>query len=209
MSALVRPLRTARADRHVGCEQCGCAAPIGRARCRRCGSALPKRGRRSLSAVWIWLVVGFAFYLPANLYPMLITRNLGAEYASTIVGGAVELFAHGSYGVAGIVLFASVVIPIAKFLSIARLGLMAAGGPALPPHQALVLYEVVEFIGRWSMIDVFVVAILSALVKMGYLASIDPGPAAAFFALSVAATMFSARAFDPRLIWDRIGESHG
>ncbi|QIE57849.1 paraquat-inducible membrane protein A [Pikeienuella piscinae] len=197
------------AAHYIGCEICGRAAPFGQRACRRCGAHLPRRGRRSFAAVWVWLGLGLAFYIPANLYPMLITTNFGKVYQSTIVGGAIDLAAHGSWGVAGIVFFASVVIPIAKFLAIGRLGVMAAGGAPLAPHAALRLYEVVEFIGRWSMIDVFVVAILSALVRMGMLANVAPGPAAALFALSVGATMLSARAFDQRLIWDRIGAADG
>jgi paraquat-inducible protein A len=144
-------------------------------------------------------------YLPANLYPMLVASQFGTKTASTIVGGAVDLIHHGSYSIAGIVLFASVVIPIAKFGAIIWLCLLTRRAGPISGHRALQLYEVVEFIGRWSMIDVFVVAILAALVQMGFLASLEPGPAAPFFALSVAFTMFAARSFDPRLIWDRLG----
>lgn len=196
----------------VSCDVCGRAAKAdeaatGRVHCSRCGALVPTTGRRSLQAVWAWLIVGIIFYIPANLYPMLMTQQFGRTSGSTIVGGAFELIAHHSYGVAIIVLVASVAIPIAKFVIIARLALAATGQKQMSPHRALHLYEVVEFVGRWSMIDVFVVAILAALVQMGFLASLTPGPAAAFFALSVAATMLSARAFDPRLIWDKIGTS--
>ncbi|WP_340107165.1 paraquat-inducible protein A [Pikeienuella sp. HZG-20] len=209
MSAAARPFLTARGSRRVGCEICGLAAPAGAHVCRRCGAHLPRDGRRSLAAVWFWLIAGLALYIPANLHPMLISTYLGRVSGSTIVGGVVDLATHGAWGVAAIVFFASVVIPITKFLIIARLALMAGGGPALGAKRAIGLYEAVEFIGRWSMIDVFVVAILAALVQMGFLARLEPGPAAALFALSVACTMFSARAFDPRLIWDRIGGRHG
>ena len=132
---------------------------------------------------------------------MLVTGQFGRSSESTIIGGALDLISLGSYAIAAIIIFASVVIPLAKFWAIARLAMLTVR-PKGDPHQALRLYEVVEFIGRWSMIDVFVVAILAALVQMGFLASLSPGPAAAFFAISVAATMLSARAFDPRLIWD-------
>lgn len=202
------PVLTALRAHRIGCEICGVAHPVAARHCTRCGARLPRAGRRPLALVWLWLGVGFLFYIPANLYPMLITTSLGRVLDSTIIGGVVELVQHGSWGVAGIVFFASVVIPIAKFLIIARLALMAGGGPALDAERAVTMYELVEFIGRWSMIDVFVVAILSALVQMGFLATLAPGSAAAFFALSVACTMFSARAFDPRLIWDRIGAPH-
>ena len=134
---------------------------------------------------------------------MLISTQIGRRSESTIIGGALELIEQGSVAVAVIVLFASVVIPIGKFWIIAWLALMTRR-PAKDPHRALSYYEIVEFIGRWSMIDVFVVAILAALVQIGFVASLAPGPAAAFFATSVAATMLSARAFDPRLIWDGV-----
>ncbi|MEL6793199.1 MAG: paraquat-inducible protein A [Pseudomonadota bacterium] len=196
-------VRSARAVGYVGCDACGRAVPMPRAQCPRCGARLSPTGRRALDAVWAWLVVGIVFYVPANLYPMLYSTQLGRRSDSTIIGGAFELFELGSYGVAIIVLFASVAIPLAKFAAIIWLALLTRRA-VKDRHRALRLYEVVEFIGRWSMIDVFVVAILAALVQIGFLASLAPGPAAAFFAISVAATMLSARAFDPRLIWDGV-----
>ena len=203
---------TAQQAGYVACDVCGRAAKVAdlkprRVRCSRCGANLSTSGRRSLEAVWAWLLVGVIFYIPANLYPMLMTQQFGKTSGSTIVGGVFELIDHHSYAVALIVFVASVVIPVAKFAIIARLALAATGHWPMPAHRALHVYEAVEFVGRWSMIDVFVVAILAALVQMGFLASLTPGPAAAFFALSVAATMLSARAFDPRLIWDKIGTS--
>lgn len=199
--------RTALASGYVGCAICGHAAKLGDGGpCRRCGAAMPTAGRRSLSAVWAWLAAGIILYIPANLYPMLISTRFGFDSPSTIVGGVIELAEYGSYFVAGVVFFASVVIPMAKFIAIGRLAYAVSAGRIDDPHRALKLYDVVEFIGRWSMIDVFVVAILSALVQIGFLAKLSPGPAVAYFALSVAFTMLSARAFDPRLIWDRIGD---
>ena len=112
---------------------------------------------------------------------------------------------YGSYGVAAVILFASVVIPIAKFLAIAFLAVSVRRGSSVSFHQRQMLYEVVEYIGRWSMIDIFVVAILSSLVQLKVLVSIYPGLASLFFALSVIFTMLSAQAFDSRLIWDRPG----
>ena len=141
-------------------------------------------------------------FVPANLYPMLETTALGKTTANTLVGGVVELFAHGSYGVAMIVFVASIVIPLGKFGAIIYLALKVARPDGSSAHQRHKLFEVVEFIGRWSMIDVFVVAILSSLVQLGSAASVQPGIAAVSFALSVAFTMLAAQSFDPRLIWD-------
>lgn len=192
---------------YVGCSVCGRASHPEEVRCPRCDARLPVAGRRSVDRVWAWLIAGMILYIPANLYPMLIASQFGSAQASTIVGGAVDLIHHGSYAIAGIVLFASVVIPIAKFGAIIWLCMLTRKMGRASAHRALHAYEVVEFIGRWSMIDVFVVAILAALVQMGFLASLEPGPAAPFFALSVAFTMIAARSFDPRLIWDRLGAS--
>lgn len=141
-------------------------------------------------------------YIPANLYPMLQTSTLGRTQENTIVGGVVELLDHGSWGVATIVFTASVLIPIGKFIAIAYLAISVRSATVIRGHGRQHLYEVVEFIGRWSMIDVFVVAILSSLVQFNFIATINPGIAAVSFALSVAFTMLSAQSFDSRLIWD-------
>lgn len=199
------PVLTAHRARLVGCRGCGRAWPEAETVCARCGAPLIPPDRRSLQAVWAWLAAGLIFYIPANLLPMLKTQTfagLQGNTESTIIGGAIELARYGSWGVAIIVFVASVVIPIGKFVAIGWLA-RVAGRPASvhAAHRRLRLYEVVEFIGRWSMIDVFVVAILSALVQLGFVASIHPGPAAVSFALSVAFTMLSAQSFDPRLIW--------
>ncbi|QDL93391.1 paraquat-inducible membrane protein A [Paroceanicella profunda] len=200
------PVLTARAAGLVGCTICGKVERTGVARCPRCGAQMQSRPRGGMQPVWAWFFAGLVFYIPANLYPMLITRTLGQEMASTIIGGALELIEYGSWGVGIIVLVASVGIPIGKFFAIALLALAVDNHWRMDKHRLLQLYEVVEFIGRWSMIDIFVVAVLSALVQLGFVASLSPGPAAACFASSVAFTMLSARAFDTRLIWDRIGE---
>ena len=128
--------------------------------------------------------------------------GIGASAEATILGGVIDLMHYGNYGIAVIVFVASIVVPIGKFVVIAWLA-RVAGKPASveAAHTRLRALEAVEFIGRWSMIDVFVVAILSALVQLGFVASIHPGPAAVSFALSVAFTMLSALSFDPRLIW--------
>jgi len=133
---------------------------------------------------------------------MLRTSMLGTTTDSTILGGVVDLIHHGSIGIAIIVFVASIVIPVAKFIAIAYLALSVTHRLRLSPGKRQHLYEVVEFIGRWSMIDVFVVAILSSLVRLDFAATINPGIAAVSFALSVAFTMLSALSFDSRLIWD-------
>lgn len=200
-----QPLITAREAGLIGCRICGRANPALTTHCRLCGGKLdPEPG---LQQVWAWLIAGFVVYIPANLYPMLRTSTMGKTTDNTILGGAIELMHYGSYGVALVVFVASIVIPVAKFIIIGYLALAVQFRWPMKGRTRFHLFEVVEFVGRWSMIDVFVVAILSALVQFNLAATIAPGIAAASFALSVAFTMLSALSFDPRLIW-RPTEGH-
>lgn len=186
----------------VACTRCMQVWPSGTAICNRCGSAIVARDDKSLQRVWALWLMGLMCYLPANLYPMLQTRTLLSVQEDTIVGGAVELIHHGAVGIAIIILVASVVIPLGKFMAIAFLAVSVTRPSAVSSHQRQLLYEVVEYIGRWSMIDIFVVAIMSSLVQLNTLAAVNPGLASLFFALSVIFTMLSAQAFDSRMIWD-------
>ncbi|WP_108482560.1 paraquat-inducible protein A [Oceaniglobus ichthyenteri] len=196
------PVVTARQSGLIACTRCTRVWPMGHTRCGRCGGRLTSRDNSSLQRVWAWWLVGIICYIPANIYPMLRTRTLFMTDESTIVAGAVEIAQHGSYGIAAIIIIASVLIPVGKFIAIAYLALSLRHRVRLSAHGRHRLYEVVEFIGRWSMIDVFVVAILSSLVQLSTVATINPGPAAITFALSVIFTMLAALSFDPRLIWD-------
>ncbi|EAR51240.1 paraquat-inducible protein A [Oceanicola granulosus HTCC2516] len=193
---------TARDSGLVGCRRCTRVWPIETEVCGRCGHALQSRDPQALQKVWAWWLVGVGCYVPANLYPMLETRTLVDSQDATIVGGAVELALHGNWGIAIVILVASVLIPVGKFLVIAALALGVRYRSGLSERLRHQLHEIVEYIGRWSMIDVFVVAILSSLVQLGTLAAIRPGQASLYFALSVIFTMLSAQAFDSRLIWD-------
>jgi paraquat-inducible protein A len=195
-------LLTAREAGLIGCGKCGQVSGPGAVHCRRCGHDLAPFGRESLQKVWAWWFAGLVAYIPANLYPMLRTDFLGRSTSSTIVGGVIELMHHGAYFVGGVVFFASVMIPVSKFLAIGYLALSVQRHAHLSQHTRTVLYEIVEFVGRWSMVDVFVVAILTALVHLGFVMSFLPGIASLFFAVSVACTMVSALSLDPRLIWD-------
>ena len=198
------PVVTAREAGLVGCTHCARVWPAGTGACGRCGAVLTSRDSRALSRVWAWWAIGLMAYIPANVYPMLITRTLFGSSESTILGGAVELVHHGAYAVAFVIVLASVGIPLAQFAAIAYLALAVQRGWQGPALRRMQLYELVEFIGRWSMIDVFVVAILASLVQLSVVATINPGPAALAFALSVIFTMLSARSFDSRTIWDNV-----
>lgn len=186
----------------VACRRCARVWEAEQSRCASCGGRLRSRDDRSLQKVWFWWMAGVLAYVPANLYPMLETRTLFTRSEDTIVGGAVKLAEHGAWGIAAIILLASVGIPLAKFSAVAYLALSVKGRARMSAKGRFRLYEVVEFIGRWSMIDVFVVAILASLVQFNVLASVLPGPASLAFALSVIFTMLAAQSFDSRLIWD-------
>ncbi len=167
------------------------------------------RDPHSLQRVWAMLLMGLICYIPANLYPMLRTRTLFSVQQDTIVGGAISFIEYGSYFVAAVILIASVVIPLAKFMAIGFLAISVTRPSSVSAHQRQLLFEVVEYIGRWSMIDIFVVAIMSSLVQLNTLVAVQPGIASLFFALSVIFTMLAAQAFDSRLIWDVQAQSEG
>ncbi|MBE3639212.1 paraquat-inducible protein A [Mangrovicoccus algicola] len=197
------PRLTARRAGLVACRHCAHVWPAGTPVCGVCRASLTSRAPHSLQRVWAWWVAGVVTYIPANLFPMMKTSMLGDETASTIIGGVLDLLHHDAAFVAAVVFLASVCIPLGKFLAIAWIAL-ALRRPAgsVPAHQLHRVHALVEFIGRWSMIDVFVVAILSALVQFSVVVSIHPGLAAISFACSVGFTMLSAQSLDPRLIYD-------
>jgi paraquat-inducible protein A len=139
---------------------------------------------------------------------MMITTSLGQTHASTIIGGMLELWQHGSEPIAVVIFVASVLVPIIKMLILVVLSLLAKYPGPLTAQQKTRLYRLTELIGRWSMVDVFVVAIMVALIQSGNLMSVLPGPAALAFCAVVITTMLAAMAFDPRLLWDTQGNTH-
>lgn len=168
--------------------------------CRRCGSHIYKHRTFQTEKSWAYLITAIIAYIPANLYPMLITKKFGATEGSTILGGVIMLWEHGSYPIAAIIFFASIVIPVLKFLILFYL-LISVKYPIgkdrkVNKHK---LYYMTEVAGPWSMIDVFVVAILAALIHLANI-EIVAGTAATAFALSVFFTLLAAHAFDTRLI---------
>ncbi|WP_299019841.1 paraquat-inducible protein A [uncultured Photobacterium sp.] len=193
---------------HVSCHICAQLNPLpdsGHAICIRCGGLLhPYSPRHSLQRCWALLVAAAIFFIPANLYPMMYTVSLGKSEGSTIIGGIVLLWQLGSYPIAAVIFLASVVIPLAKIFALSWLYINAQRVSDLDSRQAiqrLRMYRITELIGRWSMIDIFVVAILVALVQLQNLMAIYPGPAALSFACVVVLTMLSAMVFDPRVFW--------
>lgn len=193
---------SARSRGLVGCACCALVVPLGEQRCPRCHSRLHSRTPDSLQRTLALIVVAWILYLPANLLPITNTVYLGSNAPSTIIGGVVTLWQMGSYPIALVILVASVLVPIGKLLMLSWLCWQASRPRPRNPQQSARLYRLTEFIGRWSMIDVFVVAILVALIKLGNIISFYPGFAALSFAAVVIVTMIAAEQFDPRLIWD-------
>jgi paraquat-inducible protein A len=168
--------------------------------CRRCGSAIYHHRKFTTEKSWAFLLTAMIAYIPANLYPMLITNQFGHEEGSTILGGVILLWEHGSYPIALVIFFASIMIPVVKFLILLYL-LISVKYPIgkdkkVNKHK---LYYLTEVIGPWSMIDVFVVAILAALIHLSSV-TLLAGTAATAFAISVFFTLLAAHAFDETLI---------
>jgi len=195
------------AGRLVGCPACGQAVvlPDGRTegRCPRCRSRLHPPGREAIGRAWALLVAAIAFYFPANLLPVMSVTSLGRGEPSTILGGVALLVEHRMYPVAAVVFTASVLVPLFKFVAMGLLLVTTQRGLEWRRHERTVLYRMVEFVGRWSMVDVFVVALLVALVDIGALATIEAGMGITAFASTVILTMLASASFDPRLIWNR------
>jgi len=190
----------------TGCPTCGLVSRLnhfGRGRCQRCGEPLRFRHPHSLQKTWALLIAATLCYIPANLYPIMTTTSLGDSTPSTIVGGVLIFLGHGDWPIALIIFTASVVIPIGKVFAVSWLCItVRRRGESQYKRKRQTLYRITELIGRWSMIDVFVVAILVSLVQTGSLLSITPGPAALAFSAVVVITMLAAQSFDPRLLWD-------
>ncbi|BBO80688.1 paraquat-inducible protein [Desulfosarcina ovata subsp. sediminis] len=201
--------QTAAAKGLVNCHSCGLlvrrAFPDGqRLHCPRCHARLHTRKPNSLSRTWALVIAAMIFYVPANLLPVTVTRYLGSTQADTIMSGVIYFMQTGSWGIAVIIFVASIVVPIAKLMVLSGLMISVQRRSSWRPRERAQLYRLIEAIGRWSMLDVFVVTVLVALVRLGYLSTIEAGPGVVYFAAVVVLTMIAAMTFDPRLIWDAL-----
>ena len=172
--------------------------------CRRCGATLYTRKPDSLKRTWAFIIAAMILYLPAVLLPVMVTSTLFGAQSDTILSGVVYLWTTGSWSLAVVVFIASVVVPMLKILSLTYLAWSTQLCSPLIPQQRTRIYRMVEFVGRWSMLDIYVITILVALVQFGSVASIEAGPGAIAFGAVVVLTMFAALSFDPRLIWDAV-----
>ncbi len=171
-------------------------------RCPRCGASVRARKPNSLTRTWALLVAAYVFYVPAMVLPITRITTLGEVSEDTIISGVIYFFQTGEWPVGLVIFVASIFVPVLKLVILTFLTLSVQRRSQWRPKERTRLYRITELIGRWSMVDVYVVSLLVALVQMGTLASIEPGPAAFYFASVVVITIFAANSFDPRLIWD-------
>ncbi len=186
------------------CHSCGIACDMTHEphECERCGAPLHRRKTNSLARTWAYMFTALAFYVPANLLPVMNTKMVGNGADSTIMSGVLDFWQHGAWDIALIIFIASIAVPGIKFVALTLLLVTVQRDSDWARKERSKLYRFVEVIGYWSMLDVIVVALVASLVKFQALADIEPRPGILFFGLVVVFTMLSAMSFDPRLIWD-------
>ncbi|GBL03776.1 paraquat-inducible protein A [Glaciecola sp. KUL10] len=199
------PKGTAAANGLVNCLVCYQLNIKQNSHCQGCGARIEVRIPNSVQITLSLLITSMLLYIPANIFPIMTTVVLGEETQSTIIGGVILFLDSESYLIASVIFIASIIIPLAKMTALAWLCYSVMFRHGIQQQELTILYRVTEFIGKWSMIDVFVVAILVALIQLGDLMSIKVGLAATAFALVVILTMISAQRFDTRLLWDKLG----
>jgi paraquat-inducible protein A len=199
---------TAASNGFFNCHSCGLLVTRRlewmRASCPRCGAHLHLRKQNSILRTWSLVIAAFIFYIPANLLPVTVTTYLGSTQTDTILSGVIFFMQTGSWGIALIIFVASIVVPIAKLMVLSGLLLSVQRRSRWRPAERARLYRITEAVGRWSMLDVFVVTVLVALVRLGYVTTIEAGAGIVYFAAVVVLTMIAAMTFDPRLIWDAL-----
>jgi len=205
----VGPPATPAIGPHAQCHVCNLVVrvPEGPAEglaCPRCRTGLHRRKPNSLSRTWALLITASICYVPANLYPVMEVTTLGQTQADTILSGVIYLAVNGTWPLALIVFVASVVVPVLKILALGYLAFSVQSRSQWRPRERARLYRIVEQVGRWSMVDVYVVTILVALVHLGSLANVEARVGGFYFGAVVVLTMLAAESFDPRLIWDRL-----
>ena len=174
-----------------------------RMQCTRCHGMFFLRKPHSLQYTLAWNIAALIAFIPANLYPIMILYSMGIGDPNTILSGIGEFIDHGLYPIAVIIFTASIIVPLLKITGLFLLVYRVHTGVRLRPDKHSKFYHALEFLGPWSMLDVFVVALLVAVVELGFVTSVSAGPAINYFTLTVIFTMIAANSFDPRLLWDK------
>jgi paraquat-inducible protein A len=187
----------------------GCSQVVARPRyhhgaglCPRCGASLHRRKPDSLARTWALLIAAAILYIPANVLPVMRVISFGKGQPDTILSGVRELLAAGMWPVALLVFFASITVPVLKIIGLVTLLVSVRRGSSWRTRERTRIFRIIEGVGRWSMVDIFMISILVALVSLGKIATIEPGPGAISFAAVVILTMIASMSFDPRLMWD-------
>jgi paraquat-inducible protein A len=195
------------ADRGLaGCHTCGRVSPVALGRCPRCGSRLHLRKPASIEGTIALMAAAAALYIPSHLLPIMTVMELGAVTHNTIIGGMLTFWRSGAYPIAIVIFTASILIPFLKIAALSWLCAAATGKVHPSPAALGRIYWFTELLGRWSMIDIFVVGIMVSVVQLGNYMTVTPGPGALAFAGVVVLTMFAAMRFEPRLLWDRLDD---
>jgi paraquat-inducible protein A len=193
---------------YISCHSCHlvCRRPISEGGlkmfCPRCGAVLHYRRPNSVQRTWALIIAAFIFYIPANVLPITHVVSFGKAQSDTIISGVFYFLNTGMWPIALIIFVASILVPLFKLIILTGLLISVRKRSSRHLRQRTLLYRLTEVVGRWSMLDIFVVTILVALVRLGAIASVEAGPAAIYFAAVVVSTMLAANSFDPRLMWD-------
>ncbi len=199
---------TAKQASMISCQSCHLVSQIpemekgAELSCPRCGTRMHQRKPDSLSRSWALVIAAIIFYIPANLLPISVTTALGSAEGDTIMSGVIYFIQSGSWPIALVIFVASIFVPVLKIMILIFLLVSVQMKSTWRPLDRTRLYRIIEVIGKWSMVDIFVITIMAALIKLGALADFEAGPGALFFAAVVVLTIFAAMSFDPRLIWD-------
>jgi paraquat-inducible protein A len=198
------------APRVLGCESCGLVSAnvlAGDAsgelvqHCPRCAHVLREAKPLSVQRTWACVIAAAVLYVPANVLPVMVTVSAPDREEHTLLGGIHELWVDGSWGLAAIVFIASIAVPVLKIGVLGLLAWTVRRAPAWRRLERARLYRLIEAVGHWSMLDIYVVVLLAATIRFGALASVRPGPGLLAFAAVVVLTMLATFSFDPRLIW--------
>lgn len=197
----------------TACHACGLLSRLPKqhaeAACPRCSAGLHFRKPHSIARTWALVIAAYILYVPANTLPILETRSLFTQQSNTIMSGVILFWNGGSWFVAAIIFFASIVVPLTKLIALTLLLMSIHRRSSWDAYQRTRLYRLIEYIGRWSMLDIYVAALSVALVQIGTFASMRAGWGAVAFGAVAVLTMFAVQAFDPRLIWDTAGAENG
>ena len=203
------PPLTAKGASLLSCHICHLLsrAPVskGQPKCPRCGASLHSRKPNSISRTWALVIAAYIFYVPANVMPVMTTTSLGSAKTDTIMSGVIYFVQTGMWPLALIIFVASIFVPLLKLFILTLLLITVKRRSQWRRKDRTRLYRITEAIGRWSMVDIYAITVLVALVHMGSMANVSAGPGAVFFAAVVVITIFAAMSFDPRLIWDTEG----